>query len=308
VLGGGGVAGVAWLNAVLAGIEATTGTDFRRAECFVGTSAGSIVAARLTAGKRPRRPREADDPTSPSPAESYERRGARDAAYGAAARGAHGLAALGAAAEPVVGPFAALAMAGSTPGSALARRVLLGLAPRGSRSHDELALDLDRLQARFDGRLRVCCVERSSGRRVVFGAPGAPDAGVGEAVAASCAIPGVFTPVWIGGRAYVDGGVWSPTNLDAAVVSRGTRVLCLNPVGALGAGRPSARSLLGGAFRLAEGVEATVLRRRGATVQTLVPDADCVAAMGTDLMSQRSGRAVAPAAYRQGLAVGEAGD
>src|SRR5204862_7002728 len=89
-------------------------------------------------------------------------------------------------------------------------------------------------RARFDGRLRVCTVDRASGRRVVFGAAGAPEASVADAVQASCAIPGVFKPVRIDAREYVDGVAWSVTNLDAAPVSRDTRVLCLAPTGALG--------------------------------------------------------------------------
>ena len=56
VLAGGGVLGEAWMTGVLAGIEDATGTDLRRVEAFVGTSAGSIVAARLAAGRSPRRP------------------------------------------------------------------------------------------------------------------------------------------------------------------------------------------------------------------------------------------------------------
>jgi NTE family protein len=56
VLGGGGVLGEAWTAGVLAGIEDGTGFDLRRCEHFVGTSAGSIVAARLVAGETPRRP------------------------------------------------------------------------------------------------------------------------------------------------------------------------------------------------------------------------------------------------------------
>src|SRR3954467_69669 len=46
VLAGGGVLGEAWMTGMLAGIEDATGTDLRRVEAFVGTSAGSIVAAR----------------------------------------------------------------------------------------------------------------------------------------------------------------------------------------------------------------------------------------------------------------------
>jgi NTE family protein len=38
----------------------------------------------------------------------------------------------------------------------------------------------------------------------------------GSAVRASCAIPGVFQPVRIGDRTYVDGGVVSPVAVDAA--------------------------------------------------------------------------------------------
>jgi NTE family protein len=293
VLGAGGIAGAVWLNAVLAGIEETTGIDVRRAECIVGTSAGSIVGARLCAGRRPR---------APQPPASTGGTAGHDASP--ADHPADWWSALGSAAAPVVEPFLPLAYAATAPGSALARRLLLSIAPRGQREHHDVIREIDRLSPRFDGRLRICCVERSSGRRVVFGAPGAPDATVTEAVAASCSIPGMYRPVRIGGREYVDGGAWSPTNLDVAVVARGTRVLCLNPLGSIGVGPGSARSALGGAVRLAAGVEAALLRRRGATVQTIVPDAACAAAMGTDFMSPGIGEAVAPVAYAQGLATG----
>ncbi|MDX6733385.1 MAG: hypothetical protein QOC54_3333, partial [Baekduia sp.] len=55
VLAGGGIVGEAWMHGVLAGIEDGAGVDLRETEAFVGTSAGSIVAARLAAGRRPRR-------------------------------------------------------------------------------------------------------------------------------------------------------------------------------------------------------------------------------------------------------------
>src|SRR5437016_3545735 len=48
-----------------------------------------------------------------------------------------------------------------------------------------------------------------SGHRVAFGQAEAPTAEIADAVAASCAIPGVFRPVEIGGRRYVDGGICS---------------------------------------------------------------------------------------------------
>src|SRR5437764_13529735 len=56
VLGGGGLLGQEWLMGVLSGIEDATGFDLRGCEHFVGTSAGAIVAARLTGGRPLRRP------------------------------------------------------------------------------------------------------------------------------------------------------------------------------------------------------------------------------------------------------------
>jgi predicted acylesterase/phospholipase RssA len=51
VLGGGGVWGVAWMTGLIAGL-AEAGVDVRKADCAIGTSAGSVVAAlaRMMAG------------------------------------------------------------------------------------------------------------------------------------------------------------------------------------------------------------------------------------------------------------------
>jgi NTE family protein len=51
-----------------------------------------------------------------------------------------------------------------------------------------------------------------SGKEMVFGS-----GNTGVAVRASCSIPGAFSPVTIGGRMYVDGGVVSPVAVDAAL-------------------------------------------------------------------------------------------
>ena len=50
-----------------------------------------------------------------------------------------------------------------------------------------------------------------SGEEIVFGR-----GNTGSAVRASCSIPGIFRPVRIGDRTYVDGGVVSPVAVDAA--------------------------------------------------------------------------------------------
>lgn len=290
VLAGGGVVGEAWMTGVLAGIEEQGGADFRRVESFVGTSAGSIVAASLVAGRRPQRPGDA-------------RSNGRAAGGDAAPPDSDGvLASLARLAWAVSAPFAPTALALGAPGGALARAAVLSRIPAGERSLGRLRAGVQRSGAHFDGRLRIVCVDRGSGRRVVFGAPGAPRATVAEAVEASCSIPWVFAPVRIGGREYVDGGMWSVTNLDAAPAGRDTHVLCLEPTAALGAGT-SAFALMRQGFRAASTVEELALRRRGAHVERLGPDAQAAAVIGANFMDDAL---VAPAlaeGFRQGRAL-----
>ena len=292
VLGGGGVLGEAWMMGVLAGIEDGTGFDLRDCDYYVGTSAGAIVAAHLVAGQPPRRPSsvgtELEPPTAPRPVDGL-------AAAGLAAARRAGAWALAAGAT-----FAPLALGLAAPGGAVARAVLLRRLPRPKDTLADLRRNIERLDPRFDGRLRIAAVDRGNGRRVVFGSPRAPRATVAEAVEASCTVPWLFAPVQIGDREYVDGGVWSPTNLDAAPAGRDTHVLCLNPTASL----PSSGVLavIRGVSRTAVSVEALALRRRGAAVQMLAPDAECAEAMGTNFMEREARGRVLAAGYRQGLA------
>jgi NTE family protein len=283
VLAGGGVVGEAWMTGVLAGLEDGAGADLHGVDSFVGTSAGAIVAAHLAAGKPLRRP---PGPGAAPPAPDGDGDGERRGLLRTAAR--WGWAA--------TSPLAPVATALSVPGGALVRSAMLSRAPDTGRTLGRLHGELERVGARFDGRLRVCCVDRRSGRRVVFGAPGAPPASVADAVTASCAIPWVFAPVRIGEREYVDGGVWSVTNLDAAPARRDTEVLCLDPTASL-------RSPLRQAFRVAIAVELQVLRGRGARVRHVGPDAEAAEAMGTDFMATRASGAALAAGYRQGRAL-----
>ncbi len=279
VLGVGGLLGEAWMTGVLAGIEQATGADMTGCRAYVGSSAGSIVAASLVAGRSPRRPggvaaEPGEDPAAP-------------------ARAARVLAGVGSAAGAVGALVAPIGLAAIRPAGARVRGLLLSRVPDGRQSLDGLRADVNTWGASFDGRLRVCAVDRASGRRVVFGSRSAPRAAVGDAVAASCAIPGWFTPVRIGGRQYVDGGAWSPLNADAAPAGRGDDVLVLEPTA----------SLLRGALRPAGAVEALALRRRGARVQLVAPDRPAAQLMRRLMEPDRGGRVLA-AGFRQGLALG----
>jgi NTE family protein len=293
VLGAGGTLGEAWLRGVLSGIESVTALDFRDCEYIVGTSAGSIVAAALTGGRRP----EAGD------------RAAREWGAAAAAPAESSLRRLGGAAARLTAaaasPLAPVALAGLAPAGRLARATALATAPRPHRRLDGLGRHLAALGARFDGRLRIAVVDRRSGRRVMLGAPGAPPATVADAVLASCAVPWLFAPVEIGGREYVDGGVWSPTNLDAAPGGRGARVLCLAPT----AGPSTPRSAAGALRAITAAAittEEMALRARGMRPRTIVPDAASVEAMGTDLMDAAPSEQVLDAAFAQGRALARA--
>ena len=285
VLGGGGILGEAWMGALLAGLQEATGFDARDCGAFVGTSAGSIVAAGLAGGVDPRcrlgrlpeQPADLDDDMD---------------AAGGGPRIGFGSAALA--------PLAALALRSSALGGAAVRRAALARVPAGRRSLGDLGGAMERLGLDWDGRLLITTVEVETGRRVAFGSPGARHLPVARAVEASCAIPGVFRPIRSGERTYVDGGAWSLTNLDLAPVERGTRVLCLNPTGSLGA-TASLRGAIGPLSRSVAAVEALALQRRGATVTTLSPDADSARAMGPNFMDPRGRAQTQEAGYLQGL-------
>jgi NTE family protein len=289
VLGAGGTLGEAWMTGMLAGIRAEADVDFRRCEHFLGTSAGSIVAATLAAGREPRLPRAPGD--LPDAVDDQSSR-LTAAALAFAGRGA------AIAAAPLV-PFA---MRATTPAAALVRAALLARAPGTRGDIDGMAARIDAMGARFDGRLRIATVEMRSGRRVVFGGPGAPPATVGHAVQASCAIPGVFRPVRIGERRYVDGGAWSPTNLDAAPAGRGTHVLCLTVTGRVDRGGGRVLTALQAFTRSALAIEELALRSRGAVTRVLAPDRAAVAAIGANLMDRSRAEQVLAAGYRQGVA------
>ncbi|MBO0813878.1 MAG: patatin-like phospholipase family protein [Actinobacteria bacterium] len=290
VLGVGGTLGEAWLSGFLAGAGQEGGIDFRQSAHLVGTSAGSIVAARLAAGLLPRLPADAAG-------------AARQAPLASASPAPAALERLARFPPDESLPAVRAALRAARPGRALARAALLARLPRGRIPLDELRARIAALGPRFDGRLRVVAVDARTGHRVVFGAPGAPDADVPDAVAASCAVPGLFRPVRIGGRDYVDGGVWSPANLDIAPVRPGTHVLCLVPTAALGAGGRIAARVLGHSWQAAIAVEAAAARRRGARVTIIGPDAGSSAAMGVNLMDASRRDQVASAGFAQGIAM-----
>ena len=78
--------------------------------------------------------------------------------------------------------------------------------------------------------LYVAATDLDTCERVVFGSAGWDDVPISQAVSASSALPMVYKPVTIAGREYVDGGIISTTNLDIAVEAGARLIVVVNPL------------------------------------------------------------------------------
>ena len=120
--------------------------------------------------------------------------------------------------------------------------VVLGLAdalPTGLYSADGIERYVSRVlsdPARTDDfrelrrELYVIATDLDSCQRMVFGAQDADDVPISKAVSASSAVPMIYKPVRIGNREYVDGGLVSTTNLDIAVERGAKFIVVVNPL------------------------------------------------------------------------------
>ncbi|WP_354640818.1 patatin-like phospholipase family protein [Kitasatospora camelliae] len=221
VLGGGGMLGAAWTVGALCAVQEATGWHPGRAELTLGTSAGAILAAMLAAGVDPAHlhDHQRGRPVTDGPLAGVEFDYATAVGGAAPPRPQVAIGSPGLLRETVRHPrdypFLTMVSAMVPPGrgsvEAVGELVRGLLGPSAATPAPEDAFP--------DGwpdhpALRVAAVDYRTGRRVVFGDPGAPPAAVADAVMASCAIPGWFAPVEVDGSRYVDGGCWSATNAD----------------------------------------------------------------------------------------------
>ena len=206
VLAGGGVAGIAWELGVLRGIQDADPeleSSLAAADVIVGTSAGSAVAGQITSGTP------LDDLYAAQLAPgSSEIEVAFDM-------------------DDLIARFAAVA-GGATTAEEMRRRIgALALAtPTVDESARRVAIAARLpVHAWPDRVVLLTAIEAETGELAVF----TRESGVSlvDAVAASCAVPGVWPPVTIDGHRYVDGGVRSGTNADLAAGC--DRVLIITP-------------------------------------------------------------------------------
>ena len=264
VLGGGGVAGVAWEIGLLAGL-AHHGLDLTDADVFIGTSAGATAAAQVTSGV--------------SLDELY------DAQVGGPNR------------ELLVDPgrklfvtiltgmlrhrkddvkfrqhIGKMALEAKTPSEAVRREII------GSR--------LPVSEWPFPP-LKLTAVDTTSGEFVVFDRSSGVE--LVDAVAASCAVPGAWPCVTINGRRFMDGGLRSVANIDLAAGY--DRVVVIAPL-KLGAGPiPSPDTQIAS------------LRAAGASVAVVYPDQAATAAFGKNALDPVVRAPSARAGYAQAESV-----
>ncbi len=245
VLGGGGVAGIAWELGVLDAL-ANVGVDLRAADRIIGTSAGAAVGAQLRTG------------------ESLESLCARQLVPANQSAELQVDSSLDALIEQFAACF------DGAPDEIEVRRRLGGVA-LGAPTVEEsarLAVIESRLSSHewSNHELLVTAVDAFTGEFKVFDR----NSGVAlvSAVAASCAVPGIWPPVTIGDSRFIDGGVRSGTNADLA---EGCDVIVIV-------------TPFAGGFGPTVEAEAAALREQGAIVEVIAADDGSTEAFGTNVL------------------------
>jgi NTE family protein len=207
VLAGGGVAGIAWETGVLLGL---TESDPRIASWlhdertrYLGTSAGSTVAAQLAGG---------------TPLQEL---------FDAQLRGAAAEIAVSIDLREFGGMMARAAAGATSPEDARRRIGEIALASETPAPVARRAVIESRLPSHEwpEREIRVTAVDTATGELVVFDR----SSGVSlvDAVAASCAVPGIWPPVEIRGAFFMDGGMRTTANADLAAGAE--RILIIVP-------------------------------------------------------------------------------
>lgn len=243
VLGGGGFTGIAWELGLVAGLRGL-GLDLGEADWLLGTSAGSVVGTLIVS------------------------RGNLETYYATQL-------------QPAEGETAAtlsrgnrlrylLAMFGSrAPRRVLSRIGRIALRAQVEPEEERLAAIAAQMPVQDwpEGPLKITAVDAESGELRLFDrSSGVP---LVHAVAASCAVPGIWPAVTIDGRRYMDGGMRSPTNADLAAGH--DRIVVIAPLSRRFGPLP-------GDFAQVEGL------RVSAKVALITPDADAIRAIGPNML------------------------
>jgi predicted acylesterase/phospholipase RssA len=229
--GGGPLGAIYEIGALCALDESLNGLDLTRLDHYVGVSAGGFIAAALANGLKPR----------DICAVFIEGRGQGEDAFDPAWL-----------LQPAWDEFARRAI--MVPGlvtsalwrATVGRRPLthslepLGRSlPTGIFSNEPVDTRLAQVFSRagrtndfrkLRTKLTLVATDLDTGEAAPFGRPGWDGVPISRAVQASCALPGLFPPVEIGGRYYVDGALKKTMHASVALEDGVDLMLCLNPL------------------------------------------------------------------------------
>ena len=283
VLSGGGPVGIAWETGILAGLE-REGIDLGDADLIVGTSAGSVVGAQRALGRTGEELLRAlvDAPPAELPA---DRPGSGDPAAGGSP------APSGARPGGLAGLVEVMSRPRDPSHTAKQLRAEIGAFARVAQTLAPAAFvrrlgeSTGLLGQPWPDRFLCTSVDTDDGSFVTWDRPS--EVALESAVAASCAVPGIFPPIEIRGRHYMDGGIRSVTSADLAKGHDLVVVLALvaGPLGALVHG-PLAR-------------EREMLESGGTRVVVIVPDEANKQLIGVNFMDTGRSAVIAEAGAKQ---------
>ncbi|GAA5317306.1 MAG: patatin-like phospholipase family protein [Candidatus Pelagadaptatus aseana] len=267
VLGGGGVAGIAWMTGLLLALE-ENGFHINQLQRLVGTSAGATVAAQISSGT----------PLS----ELYQRQTDPQHQVGELKPDIS---------LPRLGLSLMMHLLLSAKNPQRYRRRIGKMARKTNRvaPEDRRAVIEQRLPSHQwpDMDLNIITVNTATGEPRCLDRSSQID--LVDAVTASCAVPGIWPTVQLDDGIYMDGGMQSTDN---ALYARGAdRLLVISPMG-------GSNPLIPGET-LEE--DLAVLEQEGTQAWVIKPDETSKLAMGKDPLEPTTRQPAAEAGYQQGL-------
>jgi NTE family protein len=234
VLGGGGFTGGVYEIGALRALDLlAVNSNVNDFDVYVGTSAGSFIAALCANGVTPEEMMRVVTRQGKAPFKDVDIGDLLHLNVGEFAR------------KGALMPLRAASLAReviSQPGGVSLMDVIVGLAGglpsglyTGAGIEDYLREVLSEPGRTDDFRELACelyltATDLDSCERVVFGVDGARDVPISTAVRASGALPMVYAPVRVQDRELIDGGIVSTTNLDLAVEAGAKLIVVINPI------------------------------------------------------------------------------
>lgn len=234
-LAGGGPLGAMYeIGVVRALAESLEGIDFNALDAYVGVSAGGFVAAGLANGIEPARMyRLVIDGQAEDGDPAFDPAIFLQPALGEYIRRALSVPPL------LMAAWWELVSSFGTVGPFEAFQRLTRTLPTGLFDNEPIDHLLSRLYnqpgrsndfRRLARKLFIVATDLDTGESVPFGAPGHDHIPISRAVQASAALPGLYPPVKIGNRYFVDGALQKTLHASVALEQGAKLVICVNPL------------------------------------------------------------------------------